>query len=359
MGSGCSINDYKNHEEQTLRDAVNSLINFTIQESELHREFATQMKNSIVNGLDEMRKVLSFNKKGWLNKLDEHKKKVKDANDQLKKDHQSFQKQTGVKDDLKRKRDAEYLSRGLKLDEEISHMPPTLKLAEQKYQEALVKMKECEETRDNQQKRTESETNELNTQSQKILNQIEDQEYRRLAVLSEGLSKFSLAVGNLVQQSDSLHKLLEMECSVVDPVKDVQMFIAKNSTFADNDRLKNLYKQLGVYKPLGHAGGDEAHPTDPKSIISSGLLVDKSSRSMAQQLKQMEENRKKKVIEEEQQRREQAKMKKVQVLVDGLKGTREMLYRLGSKAMGGTLDRWLVKAQTNKALESQASIVSE
>ena len=359
MGSGCSINDYKNHEEQTLRDAVNSLINFTIQESELHREFATQMKNSIVNGLDEMRKVLSFNKKGWLNKLDEHKKKVKDANDQLKKDHQSFQKQTGVKDDLKRKRDAEYVSRGLKLDEEISHMPPPLKLAEQKYQEALVKMKECEETRDNQQKRTESETNELNTQSQKILNQIEDQEYRRLAVLSEGLSKFSLAVGNLVQQSDSLHKLLEMECSVVDPVKDVQMFIAKNSTFADNDRLKNLYKQLGVYKPLGHAGGDEAHPTDPKSIISSGLLVDKSSRSMAQQLKQMEENRKKKVIEEEQQRREQAKMKKVQVLVDGLKGTREMLYRLGSKAMGGTLDRWLVKAQTNKALESQASIVSE
>ena len=182
-----------------------------------------------------------------------------------------------------------------------------------------------------------------------------------MAVLSEGLSKFSLAVGNLVQQSDSLHKLLEMECSVVDPVKDVQMFIAKNSTFADNDRLKNLYKQLGVYKPLGHTGEDGtggAHPSDPKSIISSGLLVDKSSRSMAQQLKQMEENRKKKVIEEEQQRREQAKMKKVQVLVDGLKGTRELLYRLGSKAMGGTLDKWLVKAQT-KVLENQASTLSE
>ena len=40
MGSGYSINEYKNHEEQTLRDAINSLINFTIQESELHREFA-------------------------------------------------------------------------------------------------------------------------------------------------------------------------------------------------------------------------------------------------------------------------------------------------------------------------------
>ena len=68
----------------------------------------------------------------------------------------------------------------------------------------------------------------------------------------------SLAVGNLVQQSDSLHKLLEMECSVVDPVKDVQMFIAKNSTFADNERLRNLYKQLGMYQPLGGNPGDEA-----------------------------------------------------------------------------------------------------
>jgi hypothetical protein len=34
-----------------------------------------------------MRVELSFNKKGWLNKLEEHKKKVKMANEQLKKDH--------------------------------------------------------------------------------------------------------------------------------------------------------------------------------------------------------------------------------------------------------------------------------
>jgi len=167
-------------------------------------------------------------------------------------------------------------------------------------------------------------------------------------------------VGNLVQQSDSLHKLLEMECSVVDPIKDVQMFISKNSTFADNDRLRNLYKQLGVYKPLGQTTDEGGAHTvgDPKSIISAGLLVDKTSRSMAQQLKQMEENRKKKVIEEEHQRREQAKMKKDQVLVDKLKGTRELLYRLGNKAMSGTLDRWLARSQA-KGLESQASSLVE
>lgn len=162
-----------------------------------------------------------------------------------------------MKEDLKRKRDEQYIKHGLRLDEEVSNMPPLLKQAEQKYQEALIKLKELEEARDTQQKKTEVETNELNSQSQKVLTQIESQEYLRLEVLSTGLSKFSLAVGNLVQQSDSLHKLLEMECSVVDPLKDVQMFIAKNSTFADNERLRNLYKQLGMYQPLGGSGATD------------------------------------------------------------------------------------------------------
>ena len=35
-----SIIDFKNYEEQTLRDAINSMINFTIQDSELHGEFS-------------------------------------------------------------------------------------------------------------------------------------------------------------------------------------------------------------------------------------------------------------------------------------------------------------------------------
>ncbi len=63
---------------------------------------------------------------------------------------------------------------------------------------------------------------------------------------------------------------------------------------------------------------------------------------MAQQLKQMEENRKKKAIEEEMQKREQLKMKKVQAVVDGLKDMREMMYRMGTKAMKGTLEVYLV-----------------
>lgn len=87
----------------------------------------------------------------------------------------------------------------------------------------------------------------MNKGSQEILEVIEKQEYERLEAMRSGLANFSKAFGSLVQQNDSLHKLLDMECSVVDPIKDVQAFIQKNSTFAYNDRLKNLYKELNLY----------------------------------------------------------------------------------------------------------------
>ncbi len=91
----------------------------------------------------------------------------------------------------------------------------------------------------------------MNKGSQEILEEIEKQEYERLEVMRSGLANFSIAFGSFVQQNDSLHKLLDMECSVVDPIKDVQAFIKKNSTFADNERLRNLYKELNLYQPLG------------------------------------------------------------------------------------------------------------
>jgi len=74
MSISHSIIDYKNYEEQSARDALNSMINFTIQESELHREFANTAKNIIVTTLDETRKSLSLNKKGWMNRLESLKK---------------------------------------------------------------------------------------------------------------------------------------------------------------------------------------------------------------------------------------------------------------------------------------------
>ncbi len=85
--STATIIDTKNFEEQTVREAIISLINFTIQESELHKEFAIQTKTNIVQNLDDTRKDLSKNKKGWTEKLDSLKKQITSANEASKREH--------------------------------------------------------------------------------------------------------------------------------------------------------------------------------------------------------------------------------------------------------------------------------
>ena len=91
---------------------------------------------------------------------------------------------------------------------------------------------------------------EFNKGSQDILEQIEKQEYQRLEVLKQNLNAFSVQMVSLVQQHESLHKLIEQEFKNVDPLKDIQLFIQKNSTFAENERLRNLYKEMGLYQPI-------------------------------------------------------------------------------------------------------------
>jgi hypothetical protein len=65
--------------------------------------------------------------------------------------------------------------------------------------------------------------------------------------MRQGLQSYSVVVCNLVNQNESLHKLLDMEFASIDPVKDLQTFIQRHSTFADNERLRNLYKELGLF----------------------------------------------------------------------------------------------------------------
>lgn len=38
-----------------------------------------------------------------------------------------------------------------------------------------------------------------------------------------------------------------MEFSNIDPLKDMQSFITKFSSFTENERLKNMYKEMGLF----------------------------------------------------------------------------------------------------------------
>jgi len=60
-----SIIEYKQFEEQTLRDAINSMINFTIQEYEQHSQLSKQLKENIAKTLSKTKDSLSGQKKVW------------------------------------------------------------------------------------------------------------------------------------------------------------------------------------------------------------------------------------------------------------------------------------------------------
>ena len=126
-------------------------------------------------------------------------------------------------------------------------MPPALKQADDKYQEAIKKMYELKEKSQKSQEDYDLFTAEANKKSYELVEKIEEAEYTRLNEIKLALTSFSQALSVLFKQNDELHKLLDNECQSIDPFKDVQSFIQKNSTYADNDRLRNLYKNLNLY----------------------------------------------------------------------------------------------------------------
>ena len=79
-------------------------LHFTIQESEIHKEFAGRLKSDVISNLDEQRKQLSISKRHWVNKIDILKRGLKEANDVFKKEHTKYNQMNLMTDDLKKKK---------------------------------------------------------------------------------------------------------------------------------------------------------------------------------------------------------------------------------------------------------------
>ena len=87
---------------------------------------------------------------------------------------------------------------------------------------------------------------------------------------------------------------------------------------------------MGLYQPINEEQSGAQSSEKNRALLGSGLLVEKTSRAMAQQLKYMEEERKRKAQEEETLKKEQESLKQCQTIIDQLKDTRETLYKLGN-----------------------------
>lgn len=90
------------------------------------------MKQNIMLVLDDTRKQLSVSKRIWLNKLDQLKKQIADANQVFRREHTKYQTSATNVEDLKKKRDDQYKKFGLDLNEriEFDNMPKQIQLAE-------------------------------------------------------------------------------------------------------------------------------------------------------------------------------------------------------------------------------------
>ena len=122
--------------------------------------------------LDDTRKSLSINKKGWMQKLDQLKKQIKDANEASKREHTKLQQHGALTEELKRKRDEMFLKYGLSVDDttlRFENMPRLLQDAEKKYQDAIVKLQELKKSSAQQQDMTEKCVADFNKGSQDIL----------------------------------------------------------------------------------------------------------------------------------------------------------------------------------------------
>jgi hypothetical protein len=62
---------------------------------------------------------------------------------------------------------------------------------------------------------------------------------------------------------------VEKENQAIDPIKDLQSFIQKSSTFSNNERLKKLYKEADLYVPYTVEGRDES--TSFTARLSQGV----------------------------------------------------------------------------------------
>jgi hypothetical protein len=100
-----------------------------------------------------------------------------------------------------------------------------------------------------------------------------------LEIIKQSLNSFSVVVANLGSQFESLHKLIDMEFTNIDPMKDLQSFISRYSSLPENERLRNMYKEMGLYNPINEESGPRLNG------IIGNALIEKTSKAMAIQLK--------------------------------------------------------------------------
>ena len=247
FGYAYSIVDYKNNEEITMQNALNALLDFTIQESEFHRAFAEEMKEKVLKPIHENRNKLTQEKENWMYKIEALNKYLISAQEKLKQEQAKLKLINQEIESAKDKKKKALSSIGIDPNEEIAfqNLPPDIQKLEKLIIEKAKKKKEIADNCDASTMSASQTEEQFKENMKQILERIEQNEILRMTVVKQAFEASNELYTKKLKFKDSLCKIVGRAYTQINPHNDIQAFIMKHSLCATNEEeLKGLYKNL-------------------------------------------------------------------------------------------------------------------
>jgi hypothetical protein len=231
-----------------LQNALNSLLDFTIQESELHKNFAEEIKVKVLQPLHEIRIKLSKEKENWLYAINALKTNLVATQEKLKQEQQRLKAINQDIDKIKERKKKAMEAIGLDPMEEITfnNLPEDIKKLEKAILDrtrAKKEMADSCEASNNSASQTEEH---YKARLKRILYIVEQDESLRINITKKALIASNDIFINLKQNELKLGDIANKNYGQINSAEDIQSYIRKNSLCSTNEEeLKILYKSLG------------------------------------------------------------------------------------------------------------------
>lgn len=263
---------------RTMQNALNSLLDLTIQESELHKSFAEEIKSKVLQPLHEIRIKLSKEKENWLYAINALKTNLTASQEKLKQEQQRLKSINLEIDKIKERKRKAMEAIGLDPMEEIAfdNLPEDIKKLEKAIIDRTRAKREIADSCESSSNSASQAEEHYKARLKRILCLIEQDESLRIKVVRKALTASNDVFVGLKQSELRLGEIASKSYGRISAVEDVQGFIRKSSLCSTNEEeLKILYRSLG--EDL-RAGNTKKTPESKKQSEAERMLAEKAKR---------------------------------------------------------------------------------
>ena len=223
-------------------------MDLTIQESELHKNFAEEIKAKVLQPLHEIRIKLSKEKENWLYAINALKTNLVATQEKLKQEQQRLKAINKEIDKVKEKKKKAMEAIGLDPMEEIAfnNLPEDIKRLEKAIIDRTRAKKEMADSCESSSNSASQTEEHYKARLKRIFYIVEQDEALRINVTKKALIASNDIFINLKQNELKLGEIANRSYGQISSVEDIQSYIRKNSLCSTNEEeLKTLYKSLG------------------------------------------------------------------------------------------------------------------